>query len=264
MEYNKIADIKERMKFVKENAIDIIALKKSAIKTSDSEGFKLSDNEALKALNTSNIDNIENGMISRSIVANTYNYLDSHGDVHVASTFKKSITDKKASDIYFLSDHERSITAKLGYFTEIKEVDVLWTDLGVNKLGTTKILLANATIEKDRNKSVFKDYLNGFQNQHSVGMRYITVDMAINDSEYKEEFIIWNKYIDKIANADEAVKLGYFFAIKEAALIEISAVLEGSNPITHTLENIEPLQDTQIKSLSAFEQIEIIKNYNKN
>jgi hypothetical protein len=39
-------------------------------------------------------------------------------------------------------------------------------------------------------------------------MRYIDIQMAINDEDYKEEYAVWNKYIDVIANKEEAKKQG--------------------------------------------------------
>jgi phage protein D len=63
-----------------------------------------------------------------------------------------------------------------------------------------------------------------------------------------------------IANKEVADENGYFFAVLEAELIEISAVVKGSNTITPTISvtesieasmttstNIEPVKSTQKK-----------------
>jgi hypothetical protein len=82
-------------------------------------------------------------------------------------------------------------------------------------------------------------------------MRYVKIDLAINSEEkyYADEKKVWDKYIDEVANRDEAEKQGYFWAVTEAKAIEGSAVVIGSNQITPTLEveekNIEPSKDTQ-------------------
>jgi hypothetical protein len=95
-------------------------------------------------------------------------------------------------------------------------------------------------------------------------MRYIKLDLAVNDEDYKEEYAEWNKYINEIGNKEEAEELGYFWAVKEAVLIEISAVLMGSNELTPTIENIEPLKNTQKQEPSNDTQIDwnkVINNF---
>ena len=111
---------------------------------------------------------------------------------------------------------------------------------------------------------MFQQYSEGFVNNHSVGMQYVKIALAINDEDYPEEKETWNKYINKVANQETAIEKGYFWAVTEAKLIEGSAVVLGSNPITPTL-NIEPstnkdtlkepLQDDTLKTR------EVIKNY---
>jgi len=39
-------------------------------------------------------DDEEKGVLKRTIVLNTYNWLDSHGDVHLTGTFGKSISER--------------------------------------------------------------------------------------------------------------------------------------------------------------------------
>ena len=60
-------------------------------------------------------------------------------------------------------------------------------------------------------------------------MYYVKVDFAVNDSEHKEEYKVWKDNIDKIGNKEKAEELGHFYAVKEAKLVEISAVFQGSN-----------------------------------
>ncbi len=85
-------------------------------------------------------------------------------------------------------------------------------------------------------------------NQHSIGLKYIKIALAINDEDYKEEFEVWNKYFENVINKDKAEVNGFFWAVQEIKLIENSAVLFGSNEVTPTLDNnvkIEPSADTQ-------------------
>ncbi len=61
--------------------------------------------------------------------------------------------------------------------------------------------------------------------------------MTGRPSKYKEEFAIWNKYFDQIVNKQDLEDSGYFWAVKEAKVIEGSAVPIGSNIVTPTLDN---------------------------
>jgi len=65
--------------------------------------------------------------------------------------------------------------------------------------------------------------------------------MCINSDEkyYKEEKEFWDKYYPMMANKERADEKGYFFAVLEAELIEISAVVKGSNVVTPTVSVTE-------------------------
>ena len=55
--------------------------------------------------------------------------------------------------------------------------------------------------------------------------------------------------IDKLGNPEQAEEKGYFWLVREAKLIEISAVLLGSNELTPTLNEIkvEAVENTSEK-----------------
>jgi hypothetical protein len=125
--------------------------------------------------------------------------------------------------------------------------------LGFNGLkGATEALVFDAEISKEDNPEMFRLYSQNKVRNHSVGMRYVKIFMAINSDldEYNEEKEIWSKYVDQVANIKEAENNGYFFAVTEAKIIEGSAVPIGSNQVTPTLDveskqEIEPSNDTQ-------------------
>jgi len=146
------------------------------------------------------------------------------------------------------------ITAKVGEPKVIQEEDFAWRDLGVDKDGTTTSLTMETEILRDMNKLIFNQYKSGKIDQHSVGMRYIKLDLAVNDPDEKEEFAVWEKYIGEIANKEKAESQGFFWVVKEAALFEISAVLMGSNPITPTLEPEKSTPDTDEKAADALSE----------
>lgn len=215
------------------NKAELIALKKAEVKTvkgglssiiktnSTIKGvFKDSDNE-----------------LQRTIIGNTYLWMDSHEDVHAKGVFAKTIKERK--DIFHLHDHEFKITAKVGEPINVYEQVIKWSDLGINKEGETQALFMDTNIKKDYNAQIFNEYKTGRINQHSVGMQYVKIDLAANDEEYEEEYKVWNDNIDSIGNKEEAIEKGYFWLVREAKLIEISAVLMGSNSLTPTLNNKE-------------------------
>jgi hypothetical protein len=241
----------ERIAYVVEHKKKLIDLKKSAIKYSLPFVLNEQNDEIQKALLTNHKDDLEAGVIKRTIVGNTYNWLDSHGDVHLKGIFTKSI-EERASSIMHFRDHKNELEAIIGDFESIYEKRVHWSDLGINKIGYTYALMADSNIKQDYSAKIFKMYLNNKINQHSVGMQYVKIDLAVNSDEYKEEMATWNKYIDQIGNPEKAEELGYFWAVSEAKLIEISAVVAGSNELTPTITNTkeeihsedEPLKDT--------------------
>ena len=83
--------------------------------------------------------------------------------------------------------------------------------------------------------------------------------MAINDNrpDYAAEKEAWDKYYHMIANNNLADEKGYFWAVKEAKLIEISCVTDGSNELTGIYNpskdslNIDPPLSSQ-KSTSFY------------
>ena len=248
-----LAEIKALLKTENKSGIkEIIEFKKAQFKTVATAFDSVQQQEktgANKELSTST-DGDTDTMIKRTIIGNTYNWMDSHKDVHLDGTFSQSIKQRE-NKIWHLHDHEYKLTAKVGKPTKVYEKAVLWSDLGVDKTGFTTSLMMDTDIMKSMNEPIFIEYKDNTINQHSVGMYYVKMDLAVNDKDEVEEFKVWNQHIDKLGNKDEAEKNGYFWAVKEAKLIEISAVLEGSNSLTPTVEakDIEPFKDTQIEPL---------------
>lgn len=240
-------NMSDKFQYLMDNYKDIVEIEKKAVKSAQSVLSPIITS-ANKALFTSNKDDIQSGIIQRTINANTFYWMDSHDDVHVNGIFNKSIKERGVNKIYHLHDHLQQTTARVGEFSKIYEKSVLWSDLGVNIGGETTALLAETNIQKYRNESIFMDYLQNKIDQHSVGMQYIDMAIAINDSntEYSSNKKEWDLVYPLLGNKAEALTQGYFWVIKSAKLLEISAVLDGSNILTNTVENIEPLEiDTQ-------------------
>lgn len=223
-----------------EKKAELIQLKKAEVKTVKGgiSAITRTGETSLKGIFKDNETSLE-----RTIIGNTYLWMDSHDDVHAKGCFSKSVKENK--NIFHLHDHEFKITSKVGEPKKTYEEEITWKDLGVNKSGMTQALFMDTEIFKEYNSQIFNEYKANRINQHSVGMQYVKIDLAVNDDSFEKEFKTWQDNIDSLGNPEKATEKGYFWLVKEAKLIEISAVLMGSNELTPTQEQkTEPLQDT--------------------
>lgn len=243
---------KELFDFLIKNKDTLIAQKLNTFKHGDHVGSTTSaapTNKAIEGVDEINI----------KAVINTTNFMDSHKDVHLPGLWKKSLSENKR--ILHVQEHKSQSFDKiiadgedLNAYTE----NISWKELGYNAEGNTQALVFDSTIKASRNAYMFNQYKSGYVSNHSVGMRYVKIFMAINDDDYPEEKQIWEKYYDAIINKEEADSHGYFWAVTEAKVIEGSAVPIGSNPITPTLE---PLKGTPQKAAEGtFDLSNAIKN----
>lgn len=170
------------------------------------------------------------------VVANTSNYIDNHGDMVIDNAPLKSIKERKHL-IPFLHDHKWSVTGDIADVIDIYLEDIELRKLGFDQKGTVQALIFEADIRRDMNEQVFLRYKNGKVKQHSIGLQYIKLELAMNDEDYKEEFSNWETYYPKAVNKEVADSTGYFWIVKEYKLMENSAVLFGAHDLTPVLEN---------------------------
>jgi hypothetical protein len=245
-------------KALKENKKELVSLKKSIEKRADAFGYvgtSIIEKNANKEENSSNNDVNE---LQVKVVINTTNFIDSHNDLHVNGIWNKSVSDNKT--FLHLQEHEREFD-KVISDSALGAVELMtWKSLGFPYNGKTEALVFNSKIQKKRNEFMFNQYSNGWVKNHSVGMRYVKIDLAVNsESEWdKEEKELFDKYYPVIANKEVADERGFFWVVSEAKIIEGSAVVMGSNSATPTLsvenkseadnitsEQEEPSIDTQ-------------------
>lgn len=226
------------------NKTNLIAEKKSAIKFTDvivanvvpvAREFKTS---ATKDATTSGAEEVveEAGKLNVTVVCNTAWFCDSHMDVLTDKAYDESIATRGTS-IPHIADHNQSSVAHVGDVTKVYTRELQLSQLGLAQKGTTTALLMDTTIREDYNSDVFKFYKNGKINQHSIGMRYGELKLAINSSheDDKEEKAVWEEYYPKIVNKELVDAKGYFWAVPKADIMENSCVLFGSNSLTPTL-----------------------------
>lgn len=242
---NKEFESKEDLfKALVENKKELISIKKSITKNADAVSYGYVEtikSGANKAIASADLPQ----ELSVKVVINTTNFLDSHGDVHIDGIWNKSVKDNKS--FLHLQEHDRSFDKIITDNAKASIQSMTWKELGFSYSGSTQALIFESTIDKLRNGFMLKQYANGWVKNHSVGMRYVQIELAINseadyDKEYKD---MWDEYYPIIANKEVADERGYFWVVKEAKIIEGSAVVMGSNSATPTLENkTEAVDDT--------------------
>lgn len=186
----------------------------------------------------------EAGILKRTVLANTYWWMDSMSDVHIGrgegdkAVFTNSIKNKSAAKIPPIDQHNWSLDGRIGKTLNVYEAPISWRALGIGKTGMTEGLFADVQIERSKNEARYNDYLNNEIDQHSVGMQYVDIELAVNDQEeYPKEYAVFQKYINKIGNRKQVEEQGYFFAVSEAKLKEYSAVIAGANELTPVIQS---------------------------
>lgn len=244
---NKTFSTKEELfKELKENKKNLSTQKKIETKFSDPFAFSYVINEKEEVLKSENINPVEIKTLRIKAVINTTNIFDSHGDVSINGSWNR--TAKNSKNVYLLQEHKALFSHIITDEVEVRVEKVSWKELGVNYEGETEALVFYATIHKDRNPFMFEQYAKGYVKEHSAGLRYVQLELAINsEAEYnKDEKAVWDKYYPSIINKEDVDEYGYFWAVTEQKIIEGSAVVKGSNFATPTI-SVEPVSDTSTK-----------------
>ena len=232
----------ELFTYLRKNQDTLIKAKKDTLKFTDSltcttlVSQREPKSEATKDDSGSTSSDPEKDTLEVTIVANAANIVDSHMDMLTDDAYTESIKARGTSIPHIL-DHNQSAIGHVGDVTKVytKELDL--KDLGLDANGKTTALLMDSTVRKDYNEKVFKFYQSGKINQHSVGLTYGDIKLAVNSSHEDDKSMkeTWDKYYPKVINKDIIDKRGYFYIVTKADIRENSAVLFGANPLTPTL-----------------------------
>jgi len=257
----------EKFAFLKKNEKAIIKQKKSKVKRA-----KLNLNlpvlkvkEKKRSKKSATTKQAEPGVLDAEVVISTTNIRDSHKDVHFDGWAKESI---KSTSIMHLQEHNSTkfnMIISDGDDLNVKTKEMTWQELGFNFEGKTEALIFESKIRKERNPEMFKNYSKGWVKNHSVGMVYEKVFLAIDSEEedYKENKKKFDKYIDRIANKEEVVKDGYFWGVLKAQVIEGSSVPAGSNYATPTLSTSIPKSKKKKKKSKKSDFERALKRFKK-
>ncbi len=234
---DKHFETKEEMfKALRENKDTLIAQKKMITKEADTVCYMcIAENNKGEIIKAESVDISSINTLKMDLVINTTNVMDSHSDVHLKGIWNKSLKEQK--NLFLLEEHKMSFKTIITDDVRASTKSMEWKDVGANFTGKTEALMFKVSAKKDRNPFMFEQYAKGFVNNHSVGMRYVKLDLALN-SESKfdvEEKEVWDKHIVDVANKEDAEAQGFFWAVTEAKIIEGSAVPIGSNKFTPTL-----------------------------
>jgi hypothetical protein len=244
IKFPHITDKKELADWLIANKSALIAQKKSELKRADAFSFVTeSINEKGEVTKADGAISADATKIKVRCIINTTKLLDSHGDVHIDQLWNKSL--KETKDHYLVKEHDFSFEGIISDNVKAFAKQMLWKDLGFDYEGYTQALIFDCVIDKSESPIMFEKYRMGKVKQHSVGMRYVNVKLAINDDRYQEEKGNWDKYITEVANKSDAEALGYFWPVLEAKIIEGSAVVRGSNfaTPTHSIQQVKSEAD---------------------
>ncbi len=174
---------KEMLDFVKANKDTLIAQKKLEIKHgADVPNIQVSVSKAEKA-------EVEKNEMTVKAIINTTNVIDSHGDLHVDGIWNKSVKENKR--IFFLQEHKNDFDHIISHPQDVKAYveETSFKDLGYALDGSTQALVFEAKVKKSVNERMFSLYKDGYVSNHSVGMRYIKVLLAVDteDPDYTQE-----------------------------------------------------------------------------
>lgn len=222
---NKKALIKEKKSmYVKRDALAVMP--SLYMPKKDGQGVAKAEPNAIPA----DVDSVH-----VKVIANTALWCDSHMDVLLPDCWEKSIKERKGF-IPHLHDHIHKLDAELGIVTDIYSQTMSLSELGINKQGVTQCLIFETDILKSYNQMAFDKYKSGRINQHSIGLWYVQLELAINDESSEKEYDFWKKYVDKVINKELVEEMGFFWVVPEIKLVENSAVLFGANIHTPTLD----------------------------
>ena len=246
------ANQKDQFKWLVENLPALNAQRRAEPKKSDAFMFVSyaidERGERIKATVESETpeETADTGVIKVRCIINTTNLLDSHCDVHLPGIWKKSIQELK--QMFLCYEHTLTYKGILSDEIKVFTKKFTWKDLGFDYEGETEALVFDVMMKKDfiyeENRFMYDRYKAGKVYNHSVRMQYIKECFCLNSddpnaTQYKEN---WDKYIDQVANKDDAMSRGWFYAVTEAKIIEGSAVVRGSNCATPAME-VEECED---------------------
>lgn len=160
-------------------------------------------------------------------IGNTYNFIDSDYDILVSGAAKRTIQNRgpksnASAKIKHLADHKMSTDKMVGLPVVLEETTID---------GKEVIYCESKIPGTPSGDDHLVKYQSGIYDNHSIGFRYIDLELAKRDGERKAEEN-FQRYYSSLLNPEKADELGYFWVVKEIELFEISVVTFGANSLT--------------------------------
>lgn len=266
---HEFANKSELIKAIKENESKIISFKKSLVhKSLEKQGQSLPFIDLrLKSESRKGLEQIAKENFVYPVI-NSVGYFDSHDDVHLKGCFTKTVKEQQGN-VSLVDTHGNKILDIIAMPEDVKMLitEVDWQTLGKNYSGATECLVFE--IEQSKFRADALKVVQAFKNvECSLRMQYKDLFFAVNNSDkaYVQNKELYDQYIGEIANKDEVEENGYFFGVRQLAIVKegsICPITGGSNSATTVYEplkavaksdtlHIEPLQNTQPRKFSIF------------
>jgi len=231
----------ELFKDLRDNAEDIMSLKKAQIQKSCEKGLSVTCKSLDLLKFTDQLKGIKIDDNYWYIAVNTTRILDSHDDLHIDGIWNKTVKDQQYKN-YLIADHDLEIDKVIvkKEYVEMLIAKIPFALLGKDYEGETQALIYKVPKDKIINR-VAKEWLeSGDDIEASVRMQYVSLFFALDSNDPVDAVAKKNydDYIDTIANKKDFEYIPYFFGIKEAKNVkESSLVVFGSNSTTGVISN---------------------------
>lgn len=237
----KFSDKMDQTRFIKKHIDEIKQIKLSEYKTN---AHAVLDGIKTKEF-MPEIEDITSDFIQVKTVINTTNIIDSHRDLHLSKIWNKTVNDNPFS--YHLKQHEQKFESVISNRAKSYNEPFNFNQLGLDVDFMTVGNINEFVLQRSKMPFMFDAYKNGDVKEHSVGMIYVSMDIAYYDEESEKQMAFFEEMKKQAVNPEVADELGYFWVIYEAKKREGSAVVFGSNSVTPTLsvKNYEPQKSTQ-------------------
>lgn len=237
----KFLEKMDLIRFIKKNYEELKKIKMSEYKTCSEVLIK---GESIKEYEPV-IEDITTDTIHVKSVINTTNIIDGHLDMHMPKIWNKTVKDNPYT--YHLKEHERKFESVISNKAKNYNESNNFNKLGLNVDFKTTANINEFTLNKNKLPVMFDAYKNGDVKQHSVGMLYVSLDLAYYDEESEKNMTFFEDMKSMAVNPEVAEETGYFWVVYEAKKREGSAVIFGSNSVTPTIyvKNYEPSENTR-------------------
>lgn len=178
-------------------------------------------------------------------VAITANFIDKHNSFFTEDCLRGSLENV----IIHNSDHIRDFEHLIANDVKKSLESISLRELGYEADGDGVCFVFQSEFSKEDNPLMYRAYKGGRVKNHSIGFDWrgsreiLCINTELEGIEYKEN---WEKYYPMVINKEVADERGWFYVYEKAPIIEISAVVMGSNVLTPTLSE-RGYSDEQIR-----------------